>query len=101
QFQLSGVSAGTTRTLTWPNTSTTIVGTDATQTLTNKTLTGNTAVNLISGSGTLTLNTSGTATVPNATDTLVGKATTDVLSNKTLTGNTAVNLISGSGTLTL
>jgi hypothetical protein len=72
-----------------------------TQTLTNKTLTGNTAVNLISGSGTLTLNTSGTATVPNATDTLVGKATTDTLTNKTLTGNTAVNLISGSGTLTL
>ncbi len=40
------------------------------QTLTNKTLTGNTAVNLISGSGTLTLNTSGTITVPNGTTTL-------------------------------
>lgn len=71
------------------------------ETLTNKTLTGNTAVNLVSGSGTLTLNTSGTITLPNATDTLVAKATTDTLTNKTLTGNTAVNLVSGSGTLTL
>lgn len=67
-------------------------------TLTNKVLTGNTAVNLVSGSGILVLNTSGTITVPNATDTLVGKATSDTLTNKILTGNTAVNLISGSGT---
>lgn len=39
QFQLSGITTATTRTLTIPNASTTIVGTDATQTLTNKTLT--------------------------------------------------------------
>lgn len=38
-FELSGISTGTTRTFTLPNTSTTVVGTDATQTLTNKTLT--------------------------------------------------------------
>lgn len=38
-FQLSGISAGQTRTMTLPNASTTLVGTDATQTLTNKTLT--------------------------------------------------------------
>jgi len=37
-FQLSGITTGTTRTLTIPNASTTIVGTDATQTLTNKTI---------------------------------------------------------------
>lgn len=60
------------------------VTTVGTQTLTNKTLTGNTAANLISGTGTLTLNTSGTITVPSATDTLVGKATTDTLTNKTI-----------------
>lgn len=62
-----------------------LVGRATTDTLTNKTLTGNTAVNLISGSGVLILNTTGTITVPSATDQLVGRATTDTLTNKTLT----------------
>jgi hypothetical protein len=78
-----------------------IVSETVSATLTNKVLTGNTAANLISGSGTIIFNTSGTITVPNTTDTLVGRATTDTLTNKTLTGNTAANLISGSGTLVL
>lgn len=39
KFQASGVTTATTRTLTIPDASTTIVGTDATQTLTNKTVT--------------------------------------------------------------
>lgn len=38
QFQASGVTTATTRTLTVPDANTTIVGTDATQTLSNKTL---------------------------------------------------------------
>lgn len=38
-FQVSGVTTNTTRTLTVPDANTTIVGTDTTQTLTNKTLT--------------------------------------------------------------
>jgi hypothetical protein len=98
KFDLSGATTAKTmtvssshtnnRTLTIPDATTTMVGTDTTQTLTNKTLSGNTAVNLISGSGTLTLNTSGTVTVPNATDTLVGKATTDTLTNKTVSAGT-------------
>lgn len=77
---------------TWYN----LIGPATTDTLTNKTLTGNTAANLISGSGTMTLNTSGTITVPNGTDTLVGKATTDVLTNKTIT--VAANSITSAST---
>lgn len=57
QFQVSGVTTATTRTLTVPDASTTIVGTDATQTLTNKTLTAPTLTTPALGtpaSGTLT-----------------------------------------------
>lgn len=101
KFQVSGIATGTTRTLTAPDANTIIVGTDATQTLTNKTLSGNTATNLISGSGTLTLNTSGTITVPNATDTLVGRDTTDTLTNKTLTNPTINGATISTPTLTV
>ncbi|MFA7325874.1 MAG: hypothetical protein WC121_04360 [Candidatus Kapaibacterium sp.] len=38
QFELSGISTSTTRTITVPDVNTTIVGTDATQTLTNKSI---------------------------------------------------------------
>jgi hypothetical protein len=73
-----------------------LCGTSQSCTLTNKVLSGNTAVSLVSGSGTLTINTSGTVTLPNATDTLVGKATTDTLTNKTFdadgTGNSITNI---------
>jgi hypothetical protein len=40
QISAAGISSGITRTLTAPDASTTIVGTDATQTLTNKTING-------------------------------------------------------------
>lgn len=45
-FEVSGVTTGTTRTLTIPDANTTIVGTDATQTLSNKTLTTPTIASL-------------------------------------------------------
>lgn len=66
----------------------------ATQTLTNKTITGNIATNFIDGSG-------HTITLPAATDTLVGKATTDTLTNKTLTAPVIASMVSGSGTVTV
>ena len=87
------------RTLNLPDSggtaATTVIDNSTTQTLTNKTLTGNTAANL-------TPDGTHTVTFPTATDTLVGRATTDTLTNKTLTGNTAANLSpDGTHTLTL
>lgn len=63
-FNVSAVSTGTTRTLAVPDSNTTLVGTDATQTLTNKDLS------------------SSTNTLPTSVVTLTGSQT---LSNKTLT----------------
>ncbi len=88
-------------TLTAPAATDTLVGRATSDTLTNKVLSGNTATNLVNGSGTFDFNSSGTLTAPNATDTLVAKNTTDTLTNKTLSGNTASNLVNGSGTLNL
>lgn len=66
-------------------------------TLTNKILTGNTAANLISGSGTFTLNTSGTITAPNGTDTLAGISLSQTLTNKTIAaGNNTITGLTNS-----
>jgi hypothetical protein len=54
RFDVSGVSTGTTRTLVAPNANTTIVGTDTTQTLTNKTVIDPFTTTVTSG-GTTTL----------------------------------------------
>jgi len=69
----------------------TVVTTDGSQTLTNKTITAP-VISTISNTGTLTL--------PTSTDTLVGRATTDTLTNKTLTAP-VISTISNTGTLTL
>jgi hypothetical protein len=58
KFEVSGVSTGTTRTLTVPNASTTLVGTDTTQTLSNKTFKA-TTVNSDLGTDALTIQNNG------------------------------------------
>jgi hypothetical protein len=68
----------------------TVVDTDSTQTLTNKTLTAP-VISTISNTGTVTL--------PTATDTLVGRNTTDTLTNKTLTSPTVNTATISGGTI--
>lgn len=77
------------RTVTFPDASFTVVGLTQTQTLTNKTLTAPVIATIVN---------TGTLTLPTSTDTLVGKATTDTLTNKTIDG--ATNVL-GSVTMTL
>ena len=72
------------RTLSLPDATDTLVARNTTDTLTNKVLSGNTAATLISGAGTLTLNTTGNITIPAGPDTLVARATIDTLTNKTI-----------------
>ena len=75
QFLASAITAGTLRVYTMPDASTTLVGTTATQTLTNKTLTAPVISSIVN---------TGVLTLPTSTDTLVGRDTTDTLTNKTL-----------------
>lgn len=105
KFNLSGATTGTlltladiatvNRTITFPDGTDTLAGISLSQILTNKVLTGNTAANLISGSGTFIFNTSGTITVPNGTDTLAGISLAQTLSNKIVSSPTANPALSG------
>lgn len=106
QFQASGISTATTRTYTFPDADTTLVGTDATQTLSNKSFVGGTISNptltvrdalftiqddadvtksfRFQAAG-ISASTSRTLSVPDANTTLVGTDATQTLTNKTLT----------------
>jgi hypothetical protein len=106
RFEGSGISTGTTRLLSVPDADTTIVGTDSTQTITNKTINSST-INIsdslftvqdnadatkqlrfeVSG---ITTATTRTLTVPNANTTIVGTDTTQTLSNKTFTATSNI-----------
>jgi|SRR5215472_109471 len=109
QFAISGFTTGTTRTWTWPNSSDTVVGAAATQSLSSKTIGPTNSIEVQSGSFTIddsgdntkklvfansgfTTGTTRTWTWQNSSDTVVGRATTDTLTNKTFnsagTGNT-------------
>jgi hypothetical protein len=94
-------------TLTFQNTSDTMVGRNTTDTLTNKTLMAPTITNLTLTNATLTdcfvnriINT-GTLILPAISDTLVSKTSTDTLTNKTLTTPTITSIRSSGGLLNL
>ena len=110
-FELTLTSGDPTadRTVTLPDLTTTLVGQDTTDTLTNKTITSPSVSGLylsdssivFEGSINDTFETTltvenptvdRTLTLPDATDTLVGRATTDTLTNKTLTSPTVSGL---------
>ena len=112
---INSAAASTDKTWTLPDATDTAVGLDATQTLTNKTLT-TPIITSISNSGTVTIpagtdtlvNLAGTQTLTGktisaASNTLTGVVTTsstDTLTNKTLTAP-IISTISNSGTITI
>jgi hypothetical protein len=106
RFDMSGITAGNTRVLTVPNASTTIVGTDVIQTLSNKSLvdaTDNSKQITFQSSGATTAtiltiaetqSTSQTASIPNITgaDTFVMGNVAQTLSNKSLVNATTFHI---------
>ena len=110
-FELTLTSGDPTadRTVTLPDLTTTLVGRDTTDTLTNKTITSPSVSGLYLSDSSIVFEGSTddtyettltvenptvdrTLTLPDATDTLVGRATTDTLTNKTLTSPTVSGL---------
>lgn len=109
RFEASGISTGTTRTLTAPNADDTIAVLAATQTLTNKTLDSTNAVTLLDSNFTLqdngdatkqaafelsgiTTATTRTFTLPDISDTLVTLTAAQSLTNKTLDNTNSATL---------
>jgi len=93
KFDLSGLTSGQTRTLTVPDASTTIVGTDTGQILTNKTISGsnNTLSNIANSS------------LTNSTITIAGTSTAlgSSITQDTITGLSSTGIIKRTGANTL
>lgn len=105
-FQLSGITTATTRTLTIPNASTTIVGTDTAQTLTNKTITAPTITGGTISNSTISVDSIAEFTVANGVtvdglNIRDGKLNTNnsvVTANITDSAVTPAKLLTGTGT---
>jgi len=93
KFQCSGISTGTTRTFTLPDSNVSLVGDTNTQTLTNKTFTSNvtffqnntdTTKKFRFGTTGISTGTTRVITIPDADTTLVGNDNTQTVTNKTI-----------------
>lgn len=105
KFQASGISTGTTRTFVFPDATTTLVGTDATQTLTNKSISGSTNtitnVSLTTGvTGTLPLANGGTNASLTASNGAVAYSTSTALALSAVGTSGYVLTSAGAGTPT-
>lgn len=108
KFEASAITTGTTRTLTAPDANTTILGTDATQTVSNKTLNNTNTITVQDSNFTLqdnsdntkqlqlqlsglTTATTRTLTAPDANTTILGTDSAQVITNKDIDGGSATN----------
>lgn len=108
KFEASGITTGTTRTLTVPDLNDSLVVRTSTDTLSNKTLDNSTVLTIQDSNLTIqdnsdntkqmkfqasgiTTGTTRTFTVPDADATLLGAATTQIITNKDIDGGTAAN----------
>jgi hypothetical protein len=96
-FDVSGITTATTRTIAFPDSDSTIVGTSATQTVSNKSLvdSSTTIINQVDltkaakfDTSQITTSTTRTFTLPDATITLAGRSNAETFQNKSLESST-------------